>query len=67
MTQQPGNRGWDSATPPERAAQVLIQSYAELAGEEALFRALLAERDRDRQKARFWIGVYGRLRLDVDG
>lgn len=31
------------------------------AGEEVLFRALLAERDLDRGAAHFWLGVYSEL------
>jgi hypothetical protein len=53
--------------PPDEAALVLSRAYAWLAGEEALFRALLAERNLDPEKARFWIGVYERLKADTEG
>lgn len=43
------------------AATALMRCYRERAGEEALFRALLAERDLNAEKARFWIGVYGHV------
>ena len=43
------------------AAGVLASSYGPLAAEEALFRALLAERDMDGEGAAFWITVYQRL------
>ena len=46
------------------AAQVLAHSYANRAGEEALFRALLAERDLNEAGASFWMRVYERLKHD---
>ena len=46
------------------AAQVLAHSYANRAGEEALFRALLAERDMNEVCACFWMRVYDRLKSD---
>jgi len=49
---------------PAEAARVLAQCYAERAGEEALFRALIAERDLNSPQARFWIRVYERLSLN---
>ena len=52
---------------PEQVANILLQSYSDAAGEEALFRALLAERDRNGQKARYWIRVYERLSLGAEG
>ena len=67
MPRQTGDRGWNIAVRPDEAAEVLMQSYADTAGEEALFRALLAERDRDRQTVRFWITVYQRLRRNAEG
>ncbi len=54
-------RAWHEKMNPEEAVTVLRQAYAELAGEEALFRALLAERDLNRKSARFWIGVYAKV------
>ena len=52
---------WDSPARPDDAANVLARAYGDLAGEEALFRAFLAERDLRRDLARFWLDVYGRL------
>lgn len=52
---------WHTAMHPEEAARGLVQVYADLAGEEALFRALLAERDLKHEQARFWVGVYGKV------
>ena len=46
-------------TDPETACSVLVQSYDDGAGTEALLRAFLAERDRNRPAARFLIEVYG--------
>ena len=59
----PKNRDeWDGATRPGDAAEVLQHAYGELAGEEALFRAFLAERDLEPERAGFWVNVYGRLK-----
>ncbi len=49
---------WQS-TSAEEAGAVLILSYREGAGAEALLRAFLAERDCNRAGALFWITVYG--------
>ena len=49
---------------PRQAARVLAGSHGERAGEEALLRAMLAERDRDPEGVWFWIGVFERLYLD---
>ncbi len=54
---------WRELCPGETAAS-LARSYGERAGEEVLFRALLAERDMDDGGARFWLGVYTELRRD---
>ena len=67
MPRHKGNRGWESVIPPDEAALVLSRAYAWLAGEEALFRALLAERNLDSEKARYWIGVYEKLKADTGG
>ena len=37
---------------------MLIKTYGEGATAEALLRAFLAERDSDRDLARFWVAVY---------
>jgi hypothetical protein len=43
---------------PETAGAALWGGFGVAAGSEALFRAFLAEQDRDRLAARFWINVY---------
>jgi hypothetical protein len=43
---------------PARALRVLAQSYREQAGEEALLRAWLAEREGRREAVLFWLRVY---------
>ena len=48
---------------PDRTAAIVPKSYGERAGEEVLFRALLAERDMDIARAEFWLDVYAELRL----
>lgn len=57
MDQHTDWQGLDS----EDTARALSYSYGPRAGEEALFRALLAERDQDGARTRFWIGVWGRI------
>lgn len=47
---------------PAKALRVLAQSYREQAGEEALLRAWLAERDGRREAAGFWLRVYEGVR-----
>ena len=61
--------GKASCRPTRRrlSCRVLSRAYAWLAGEEALFRALLAERNLDPEKARYWIGVYEKLKADAEG
>lgn len=51
---------WRDLSPGETAAD-LMRCYGERAGEEVLFRALLAERDLDRGAVHFWLGVYTEL------
>ncbi len=46
---------------PERAVTFLRRTHGVLAGQEALIRALLAERQHHRQSARYWIEIYERL------
>jgi hypothetical protein len=53
-------------TDPQTACKILLDCYNDAAGTEALLRAFLAERDRDRPKAEFWIEVYG-LVAERDG
>lgn len=55
---------WNGTTRPEDAADVLLRTYGELAGEEVLFLAFLAERQLKPDKAFFWLDVYGRLKSD---
>jgi hypothetical protein len=42
----------------QQAARLLLKYLGTRGGPEALLRAFLAERDRDRPGARFWIDVY---------
>jgi hypothetical protein len=42
----------------QNAARLLLKYLGARGGTEALLRAFLAERDRDRPGARFWIDVY---------
>ena len=49
---------------PYQAAHVLKQAYQSVAGEEALFRALLAERDMDEDGAEFWVITYCNMICD---
>jgi two-component SAPR family response regulator len=51
---------WQS-TSAEEAAAVLVSSHGEGAGEEALMRAFLAERDCNRGAVLFWIAVHSLL------
>ena len=44
--------------PVAEATRILSYAYNCRAGEEALLRALIAERDSDHRKARFWLKVY---------
>ncbi|MCB8821551.1 hypothetical protein [Microvirga rosea] len=46
---------------PAQAGRVLGQCYGDSAGAEALLRAYLAERDRNKEAARFWLAVHARL------
>lgn len=46
---------------PDDAANVLMRCYSAQAGEEALLRALFAERDVKAELASFWVGVYQRI------
>ncbi len=55
---------WDRATRPEEAADAFRHAFGALAGEEALFRAFLAECELETERARFWLDVYGRLKPD---
>ena len=43
---------------PQSAGVGLMEISGSAAGAEALFRAFLAEHDRDRFAARFWLEVY---------
>ncbi len=45
----------------DEAAQMWTKFYGELAGEEALFRAFLAECELNRAQARFWVRVYEKV------
>lgn len=38
---------------------LLMQDYGPTAGAEALLRAVLAERDHNHSRGRFWVRVYG--------
>jgi hypothetical protein len=42
----------------QQAARLILKYLGARGGAEALLRAFLAERDRDRPGARFWIDVY---------
>ncbi len=53
---------WDSATRPEDAADAFRYAFGDLAGEEALFRAFLAECELQTERAGFWVAVYGLLK-----
>lgn len=53
-------------TSAEAAATVLISSYCEDAGAEALLRAFLAERDCQRGGAFFWVTVHGLIASSED-
>jgi len=48
---------WHHLAPTEARA-VLVKAYDEGAAAEALLRAFLAERDSNRELARFWVAVY---------
>lgn len=52
---------WRSLSPNE-AASVLLRVHETQAGEEALFRAFLAERDMESLRAGFWVQVYRLIR-----
>jgi two-component SAPR family response regulator len=56
---------WQS-TSAEDAAAVLVSSHGERAGEEALMRAFLAERDCNRGAVLFWITVHSLLLNSAD-
>jgi len=43
------------------AGEVLLESFGSAAGAQALFRAFLAEQDRDRLATWFWIEAYWRI------
>lgn len=45
------------------AVLVLRETYGRRSGEEALLRALHAERDEDHLRAAFWAGVFMELRI----
>lgn len=45
----------------DEAAAVLISVFEERACEEALMRAVVAERGGDRTTTKFWVSVYSRL------
>jgi hypothetical protein len=49
----------DMPTDPQTACAVLLASYDDGAGTEALLRAFISERDRRQSHALFWIDVYG--------
>ena len=44
---------------PERAVDFLRHTHGAGAGQEALMRALMAERQQHRSAARYWLDVYG--------
>ena len=46
---------------PHDAVCALVQAYGDQAGEEALIRAFIAERNGDRACVLFWLSVYPRL------
>ena len=49
------------------AGEVLLESFGSAAGAQALFRAFLAEQDRDRLATWFWIEAYWRIaEIDTD-
>jgi len=43
---------------PERAVKFLTKTHGGQAGEEALMRALICERQLHHNAARFWLGIY---------
>jgi len=45
----------------ERTAKYIAKVYGEHAGEEALMRSLICERQLHRTSARFWLGIYDRI------
>ncbi|HEV7911195.1 MAG TPA: hypothetical protein VGP28_08950 [Methylocella sp.] len=47
------------------AGEVLLESFGPAAGAQALFRAFLAEQDRDRLATWFWIEAYWRI-MEID-
>lgn len=49
------------------AGEVLLESFGPAAGAQALFRAFLAEQDRNRLATWFWIEAYWRIvEIDTD-
>jgi hypothetical protein len=53
---------------PQIAGEVLLEGFGPAAGAQALFRAFLAERDRDRLATWFWIEAYWRIaEMDTNG
>jgi hypothetical protein len=46
---------------PESAVTFLRKTHGAAAGQEALMRALMAERQHHRVAARYWLDVYGKL------
>lgn len=58
---KPENPPFSIKVYPDDAANVLMRCYSAQAGEEALLRALFAERDVKAELATFWVGVYQRI------
>jgi hypothetical protein len=52
---------------PQSAGVDLMETSGSAAGAEALFRAFLAEHDRDRFAARFWLQVYRNIVAEQRG
>jgi hypothetical protein len=52
---------------PQSAGVDLMEISGSAAGAEALFRAFLAEHDRDRFAARFWLQVYRNILAEQRG
>ena len=57
----PNHLPFSARLEPDDAANVLMRIYSAQAREEALLRALLAERDAKADLASFWAGVFQRI------
>jgi hypothetical protein len=56
---------WQHLAPSE-ARDALIEAYDEDSRQEALLRAFLAELERDREQARFWVAVYDLIAIATE-